>query len=69
MGSICIRNTNFLQTSHINDVIYQQSNLLLSNMMEYDDIFIRNNSMNVNDQQSIVESNEKRKWHDDLIYS
>jgi len=72
-SSICIRKTNILQTSFkqsiIADVIYQQSNLLLSNMMEYDDIFIRNNSMNVNDQQSIVESNEKRKWHDDLIYS
>ncbi len=67
LGSICIRNTNFLQTSYINDVIYQQSNLLSSNMMQYDDIFIRNDSMNVNDQQRIV--NEDRKWHDDLIYS
>jgi hypothetical protein len=35
--------------------------------MQYNDIFIRNDSMNVNDQQWIV--NEDRKWHDDFIYS
>jgi len=73
MGSICIRNTNLLQNlfklSNIDDVIYQQSNLLSSNVMQYDDIFIRNHSMNVNDQQWTIESNEDRKWHDDFIYS
>ncbi len=37
--------------------------------MQYNDIFIRNHSMNVNDQQWTVENNEKRKWHDDFIYS
>ncbi len=50
-------------------MIYQQSNLLSSNVMQYDDIFIRNHSMNVNDQQWTIESNEDRKWHDDFIYS
>jgi hypothetical protein len=66
MGSVCIRNTNILQTPLNN---YKESNSLTSNIMQYNDIFISNDSMNVNDRQWIVENRDDIKWHDDLIYS
>ncbi|CAF0733617.1 unnamed protein product [Adineta steineri] len=72
MGSVCIRKTNVLQTSlnsykHsvIDNEVYPNSNLI-----QYDDIFNQNNSINVNDQQLWTDKNsEDKKWHDDLIYS
>ena len=76
MGSICIRNTNLVQASlnnnkqaNIGDKMYQKKNSLSSTVMQYDDIFIRHDSMNVNDQQWTFENRDDRKWHDDLIYS
>ncbi|UJR31664.1 hypothetical protein I4U23_019145 [Adineta vaga] len=77
MGSICIRNTNVVQTSlnnykqsaiH-NNIVQDKTSSSTDKIHNDDEIYNRKNSIHDFDQPWSVENREDRKWHDDLIYS